>query len=232
MAHVRAKPGTRRREANVKRLLDTAMGIVTEQGFGALSMNRLADACDYTPGALYRYFASKDMLLSALVERVLEEIRGRFEEGLAVDAEPLVRVVSMVLLYRRFAREQAHKFTMIALSFAEPTLLLSSPEAAEPVVSEMVQTMGPLAEALEAATRSGVLEPGDVIERALIIFASTQGVLQMHKQARIAPDLIDVDRLASRAIRTLLIGWGADPASVDAANDRALALIGRPGDLS
>ena len=232
MPNVRPKPRTRRREANVKRILDTAMKIVTERGFGALSMNKLADACDYTPGALYRYFASKDMLLSALVERVLEEIRGRFDAGLAADLEPLARVLSMVLLYRRFAREEPHKFTMIALTFAEPTLLLTSPEAAEPVAAKMVQTMAPLAEALTSAESASALEPGDVIERSLIVFTSTQGVLQMHKQARVAPELIDVDRLATRAIRTLLIGWGADAASVDAANAAALARLAPPGDLS
>ena len=232
--HVTSKPSTRRREANTKRILDTAMKLVGESGFAGLSMNKLADACDYTPGALYRYFGSKDMLLSALVGQILDELRLALEAAVAAAPEDaaLVRVWTMTLAYRRFASEKPHEFGLIALSFAEPQLLLTSPESAEPVVQQMVRTMSPLAESLASAAGAGALDEGDVIERALIVFAATQGVLQMHKQARIAPSLIDVDRLGTATLRTLLVGWGADAAAIDAAHERALALLAQPGDLS
>jgi len=207
------------------------MAIVTERGFAGLSMSRLADACDYTPGALYRYFSSKDMLLSALVERILEEVREDLAGLTLPGDEPLTRVFLMVLRYRAFARRQAHKFTLIALSFAEPELLLTSPEAAEPVVNKMIQTMAPLAEALAAAAEAGALDAGDVVERALVIFTSTQGILQMHKQQRVAPGLIDIDRLVNTSTQTLLIGWGASASSVEHAQQNAATLIAS-GDLS
>ena len=58
--------------------------MVEEGGFDALSINKLAEAVDYTPGALYRYFGSKDALLSQLIERVLEEVRGHLVRAQAL----------------------------------------------------------------------------------------------------------------------------------------------------
>ena len=57
-------PRARRRDANLARILDAAMELVAGGGLEALSMGRLAAAVDYTPGALYRYFPSKDALLA------------------------------------------------------------------------------------------------------------------------------------------------------------------------
>ena len=57
--------------AKIERILEAAMEMVAEGGFDALSMARLADAVDYTPGALYRYFRSKDALYAALVSQVI-----------------------------------------------------------------------------------------------------------------------------------------------------------------
>ena len=196
MLHVRPKPKERRREANLARILDAAMGLINEGGFPALSMNRLADRCDYTPGALYRYFASKDRLLSALVSRILDEIQEILSEGVErvpVD-RPLARIFALVASYRRFAEEQPHKFALIAASFTEPQKLLTSSESAASVMRATVETMSPLGDALAAAEQAGILTPGSVVDRSLLVFTSTQGVLQMHKQARVAPNLIDVER--------------------------------------
>ena len=55
-----------------------------------------------------------------------------------------------------------------------------------------------------------------------------QGVLQLQKQARYAPRLLDMDRLTARGTRSLVLGWGAKPRTVDAAIARVAAL----GDLS
>jgi hypothetical protein len=55
----------------------------------------------------------------------------------------------------------------------------------------------------------------------IVFFGAVQGVLLLRKQARVAPGLLDLDRLSTVAVRTLLLGWGADPAAVDAAFEEA-----------
>ncbi|OKH99809.1 transcriptional regulator [Streptomyces sp. CB02923] len=54
------------------RTLETALDLLNQAGLDALTMRRLADAMGVQAGALYRYFATKQELLTAMAERMLE----------------------------------------------------------------------------------------------------------------------------------------------------------------
>jgi len=206
------------------------MEMVADGGLEALSMTRLAEAVDYTPGALYRYFDSKDALLSKLVARILEEIRvvmDRAVSSLPDRASPFARVFALEHGYRAFARHQPHRFALLAMTMAAPRVLLPAPADAEPVARVMLAAMQPLVAALADAAAAELLVAGDVAERAICVFALLQGVLLLHKQARFAPEILDVDRLVTRGTRSLLLGWGANPRAVDA----AIARVAKLGDL-
>lgn len=213
-------PRERRHDDNLRRILDEAMRQVEEGGFGALSVNKLADAVDYTPGALYRYFGSKDALLAALIGRVLAEVRedlARAEARLPAKASPLAHVVALVDGYRAFARREPHRFGLLAMSLAEPRILLRAEAAARPVMATLMAALQPIAEALAAAARAGQLADGDAVERTVLVFAFLQGVLPLRKRSRHVPKVLDVDRLALEGTRALLVGFGAPARAVDAA---------------
>ena len=221
-------PRTRRRDANRERILDAALELVAAGGLEGLSMSKLAGAVDYTPGALYRYFDSKDALLSQLVARTLEGLRARLDAAVARlpgRASPFARVFALVQGYRDFARVEPHRFALLAMTMADPRVLLQAPEDAEPVALAIMAAMQPLAHALGEAAEAGALVPGNVAERTLATFASLEGALLLSKQARRVPELFDVDRLAVYAIRSLLLGWGAKPRAVDAGIARAAATV-------
>ncbi len=224
-------PRARRHDENLRRITDAAMGMVEEGGLEALSINKLAALVDYTPGALYRYFDSKDALLAALVLRVLGDVRAhvdRVTTALGPKAPPLARVFAVAQGYREFAREQPHRFGLLAMTMAHPRVLLGEPKAAGPVALATIHAMQPLADALVDAENAGQLAPGPVAERTVSVFALLQGLLQMQKQARFAPHVIDAARLTVVGTRALLVGWGAKPRSVDAAIERVSAVKGSP----
>jgi AcrR family transcriptional regulator len=225
-----ATPRARRRDQNLQRILDTAMQMVERGGLEALSINRLAEAVDYTPGALYRYVDSKDALLSKLVARVLEDVRAHLDRAIAllpVRASPLARVFVLAQAYRAFARREPRRFGLLATTMAEPRVLLPEAAVAEPVAAVMIAALQPLAGALEAAAHHGQLSAGDVAERTICVFALLQGVLLLHKQVRLAPAVLDLDRLVTRGTRALLLGWGASPRALDGAVAHVTAI----GDL-
>jgi AcrR family transcriptional regulator len=213
-------PRERRHDENQRRILDTAMGMVEEGGFAALSINKLAEAVDYTPGALYRYFGSKDALLSQLIERVLVEVHGHLLAAQALlppSAGPLAHIFMLAAGYRAFARREPHRFGLLATSLAQPRILFPDEADARPVMKVMWSAMRPLADALAAAARDGILVPGDAGGRTLCVFALLQGLLPLRKRA----STFDVDRLAVEGLRALLLGWGARPRAVDAARQQA-----------
>jgi TetR/AcrR family tetracycline transcriptional repressor len=55
-----------------ERTLGEALRLLDENGLDALTMRRLADAVDAQAGALYRYFATKQDLLTAMAEQMLD----------------------------------------------------------------------------------------------------------------------------------------------------------------
>ena len=203
------------------------MDLVAEGGLGALSMGRLAEAVDYTAGALYRYFPSKDALLSRMVAQVLEDAQGFLsgaEAALPSGSFPLTRVFAIAHGYREFARQRPQSFGLIAMSMADPRVLLPQAADAQPVTEVVIATLETLAQALGDAVDAGQLDDGDVAERTLCLFAQLQGLLQLHKQARVAPGVLELDRLVPIGTRSLLLGWGAKARAVDAAMGKAAAL--------
>lgn len=213
-------PRERRHDESFRRIVDTAMRMVEEGGLEALSINRLAEAVHYTPGALYRYVDSKDALLSLLCARVLHDIRADLDGALAAlpaRATPLRRIAALVDGYTTFARTAPRRFALLLQSMADPRILLPEAAHAQPVVEAAIAALTPLAGALDAAADAGQLAAGSGPARAICLVALLQGVLLLTKQARYAADVIDLPRLIRNGTRALLLGWGGSRRSVDAA---------------
>ncbi|MGW9453379.1 TetR/AcrR family transcriptional regulator [Streptomyces sp. NPDC055632] len=63
------------------RTVETALALLNGSGLDALTMRRLADAMDVQAGALYRYFRTKDDLLTAMAERMMADLRAPASGG-------------------------------------------------------------------------------------------------------------------------------------------------------
>lgn len=53
-----------------QRILDAAMRCFSESGFHSASMHQICASANMSPGGVYRYFASKDDIISAIFEHV------------------------------------------------------------------------------------------------------------------------------------------------------------------
>ncbi|MGB8816722.1 MAG: TetR/AcrR family transcriptional regulator [Rhizobiaceae bacterium] len=58
-----------KREAQVSRILDAAQTCFVQSGFRGASMHDICRQANMSPGALYRYFPSKEALIEAIAER-------------------------------------------------------------------------------------------------------------------------------------------------------------------
>ncbi|MBV9661069.1 MAG: TetR/AcrR family transcriptional regulator, partial [Acidimicrobiales bacterium] len=61
----------------------SAIDAFKTRGYSEVSVNDIADAAGMAKGNVYRYFDSKEALLTAAVETLLEDTRRRFEASLA-----------------------------------------------------------------------------------------------------------------------------------------------------
>ncbi|MBX3247582.1 MAG: TetR/AcrR family transcriptional regulator [Myxococcales bacterium] len=215
MNHASPAPRRRRHRANLERLLEAATQIVFDEGVDALSIKKVADLADYTPGALYRYFPSKDALLAAVVARVLHGLAEKLTA--AQGRSPLGRVAAQARVYLAFADDEPHAFALMSAMTGDPRNVVDDDASVAAILEGVVETLRPVAAALAEAASAGQLEPGLASDRALALFGALQGVMQLRKQERRAPHLVDVDRLFSLTLRALLRGFGASAESVDAA---------------
>ncbi len=207
------RPATRRREATRARILDAATAMLLADGLGSLSLHRLAAELDFTTSALYRYFPSKDALLAEVVAALLATVAHDLRAASARlgGASPLARLRAVVLRWVALASEDGdpHRFNLIQQLFATPERVFAEAAHAEAAVDAMFEALSPVTAGLAEAADAGLLEPGDAEARALIVFASVEGLLLLRKQAARAPRRLDPEALVAPALDALLRGWGA-----------------------
>ncbi len=218
-------PRSRRRAKNLEMILDKAMDLVILNGWEGFSVHRLAREVDYTPGALYRYFDSKDEIFSALVVRILKMLLEQIQTHLDLAPEDrLVQLIVTARSYKSFALQAPHRFGLMAMMMADPKELLLSENAARPVVGAMLDALKPLREVIELAMSEGILERGNASQRTLTLFASLQGILQLRKLGEKVPHVFDVDILFQTLMNSVLMGWGVDMEDIQKAQAVVAAL--------
>ncbi|MCW5725350.1 MAG: TetR/AcrR family transcriptional regulator [Maricaulaceae bacterium] len=76
-------PAERRRRKVRDSIIGAAEAIFTREGEAGISMRRLAEAIDYSPAAIYKYFDSKEALFEEIREQFFARLMGRLEHALA-----------------------------------------------------------------------------------------------------------------------------------------------------
>ena len=73
----------RKRAARQREIVRRGLAIAAAEGVEALTIARLAGELDYTPGALYRYFASKDALVAEVQRSVVAYLAAATADAVA-----------------------------------------------------------------------------------------------------------------------------------------------------
>lgn len=87
-------PQARRQAQTRQAILQNARQMIVAQGSDGLSIRALADSIDYTPGALYKYFSSKEALVDAVRADCFDELNNFIAERIQTAAN----VAEMLLL--------------------------------------------------------------------------------------------------------------------------------------
>jgi AcrR family transcriptional regulator len=89
-----------------ERILDAALGLMSEQGAGSTSMRQLARECGVNVAALYHYFPSKADLLRSVIEERQYAIRLSSLPDLDASLPPRERLVSLILAMWQGAQDE------------------------------------------------------------------------------------------------------------------------------
>ncbi|MFK7987746.1 MAG: TetR/AcrR family transcriptional regulator [Sandaracinaceae bacterium] len=215
-----------RRQARTAQIVDAAFTIVTEEGFEALTMKRLATELGFATGAVYRYFAGKDELLLAVQARVLaqltEDIRDAADR--AASEGSLVALLAAARVYLSFPERRPAAYRLLARWLGNPDPMVAT-DLAAPAVAEWMERFQRVPLLFAEATAEGAMRAGDPAQRTLVLWSSIQGLHQLRKLGRFEVPALQPESLAEALIVTLLLGWGTAP-------DRAADAWARAGRVS
>ncbi len=102
----------RDRQEMRKLILQTAMKLFLEQGFGNVSIRRIADKIEYSPATIYLYFKDKDEILYALHSEGFDELFRQQQAILAIK-DPAERLRAHGKIYIQFALEQPEYYDLM-----------------------------------------------------------------------------------------------------------------------
>ncbi|MCO4747061.1 MAG: helix-turn-helix transcriptional regulator [Proteobacteria bacterium] len=175
-----------------------------EGGLDALTMPGLADRADTAVGSLYRYFTGKDAVIAALqvraVSAFVEHLLTEVGEHSGMEA---VRAASGT--WASFRSHQPAQFGLADQSLSDPRVLLDDAQDAE-VAEALRPALERVHRAIEEATQSGELEPGDAVMRTHALWAAMHGAEHFRKRERRSG--IAADELRQSLVDAILRGWG------------------------
>jgi AcrR family transcriptional regulator len=147
----------RARAATIAEIKQTALRLMRERGTVEVRFTDIARAMDMTPPALYRYFADRDELLSALIADAYQDLgRTVAEAREQVPAGDLVAAwIAAGQAYRQWAHRDPQQFALI---LGLPVPGYAAPEDGE--TSEAAQrAMAQLSALFAEAMHLGQLQP-------------------------------------------------------------------------
>jgi AcrR family transcriptional regulator len=104
----------RRHRETREEILDAAREVLLERGAADLSLREIARRADFSPGALYKYFDSKDDVIKALADKAMGALLVAFGAA-SPDMPPDERALEMGMVYLEFARRNPEDVAVIAL---------------------------------------------------------------------------------------------------------------------
>jgi len=183
------------------RILDAARNIVRREGFGALTVRKIAESIEYAPGTLYLYFENRDAIARELSFEGFRKLLEAFAPAEAV-ADPLARLEAIGRAYVRFGMENPETYRLIFMEDPQLTTAVFKAAGDDPGQRAYRALLDPL----EELRTAGRLRPGaDVQALADTLWAVVHGIVSLKLTCPGFP-VTPVEPLVDTAMRTFLDG--------------------------
>ncbi len=221
-------------------MMAAATELVAESGIEGLTMQALADRVDCAVGTIYTYFSSKSALLVELQGDAIRTIQDSLDRSrcewdqeieradLPDDVASLVRLVAFSHLFIAGPELYPREFELLQALISTP-VREESPEDAAKVVPRSLALLADVAALIADACSTGALSPvpddAPLEQRALVrtirLAGAVNGTMLVSNVSAVGTPLSDAllngRFLALGVTRDLLLGWGAAPEQLHAA---------------
>jgi AcrR family transcriptional regulator len=189
-----------------QRILTAAWKLFAAGGIEAVSLRQVAAKVHVTPMAIYRHYADKDAVIDALVVDALDRWSDRL---VAIDVDdPFDWLITAGDEFLEFALDEPRRFEAAFLLRATHARRFPDDFAAgrSPAGRQFLPR-------LEGLRSSGRLGPdAEPLEIVITFWALAQGLVTLHRAARLAGGIAEFRALYRRSMRRCLASFLAAPA--------------------
>lgn len=194
----------RRKEARPGEIIDAALDVFLEQGFGAAKLDDIASRAGVAKGTIFLYFSNKEDLFRAAANAALA---ANFSTIQGIGADPDIPLAIFIpALLKQATHSQDSKVTGLA------TLLITEarafPDLARIWYDEVVsKILGLLTTAIERGQKRGEVKPGDPGLYAFSIIGPMMSAVLFRNIFSTTPAALpDIEKLAEQHAQTVLNG--------------------------
>jgi AcrR family transcriptional regulator len=194
----------RRKDARPSEIIEAAIAIFAERGFGAARLEDVARRAGVAKGTVFVYFPTKDDLFRAVAQTVLTSHLERLQ-GAAADLDrPIAELVPMLLMQAAAVIGEGRLPAMMRLLVSESRQF---PDLARVWHDEVVsKVLGLLTMAIERAQARGEIKSGNARLYAFSIIGPMLASALFREVFRDTAPLPDLRELAEQHARTILDG--------------------------
>ena len=167
-------------------IINAARHLFVTQGYESTTIRGIADAIEYTPGAIYSYFTDKDAIFYVLHQQGFLELRRRFVAALSAGGNPAEQLFRMGEAYLTFARENPEMYHLMFIAQATSRAVDKADEWPEGKAAyEAIRGL------VQVALSTGWIRPGDPDVIAFTLWSAAHGAVALeicHRQTVLPPE--------------------------------------------
>ena len=197
----------RERQAVTASILDAARDLFVAEGYQSVSIRKIAERIEYSPAAIYSYFASKDDIFLALADegfhRLDEKVRSAMRTG-----DPLEDVRANWWAFYEFSQEQPAYFQLMFVDRSVPRITQQW-EGFELLQQMLSNAVAAIQRAIDAGRLPATLSPNVAMH---MLWAALIGPAVVSIRHRLASGE-DYDALARDVLNATIAGLQAGVAT-------------------
>ncbi|HEX5432782.1 MAG TPA: TetR/AcrR family transcriptional regulator [Candidatus Angelobacter sp.] len=161
-----------------EKILEAARELFLSEGYDRVSMRKVAEKIEYSPTAIYLYFADKEELFHELCQEDFARLASIFQER-GVSPDPLERIRQIGRLYVEFGMKFPNHYRLMFMTPHPPSGLQESDlqRKGNPELDAYAFLNQTVQEALQAGSFREVLTDPDLISQTL--WAAIHGVISL-----------------------------------------------------
>jgi AcrR family transcriptional regulator len=182
-------------------ILKEAMKLFLEEGFGNVSLRRIAEKIEYSPATIYLYFKDKDEILCALHTEGFTELFRR-QQAIPATKDPLQRLRKHGEVYIKFALENPEYYNLMFI-MRSPVRKFQN-EGEEWNVG--MRSYEFFKKDVEAAIKAGVFESADPGLATFALWSLAHGIVSLNRCPMWTQD--ELPSVAKKALNVVMDNIG------------------------